>query len=114
MMNARVLVHFAEEVLTVNQLQGPTPKRFELDAKALEFRVLPLGNNPDEIGFRQPANRLKALRDSAFCPRTRNDKLHLGEIRELAVAEVGRILIGKKITNHRVGPQECENLQHAL
>jgi hypothetical protein len=56
MMNARVLVHFAEEVLAVDQLQGPTPKRFKPDAKALEFRLLPLCNNPDEVGFRQSAD----------------------------------------------------------
>ena len=41
MINARVLVHFAEKVLAVDQLQGPTPKRFELDAKAFEFQLLP-------------------------------------------------------------------------
>jgi hypothetical protein len=47
--HASVLVHLAEEVLTIDKLEPPTPERREAEAKSTKAVFLALRYKPDGI-----------------------------------------------------------------
>jgi hypothetical protein len=68
----------------------------------------------DNIRRVELSRALKALGDSIERARSRHDKLIFSEVRELAVVQVGDILIRKKRTDERNGPQQCKSVRHTL
>jgi hypothetical protein len=71
---SRILIHFTEQVLAINELQWAAPQRFELDSEALEFYMLPVRNHADDVSFVHSTKIPEAFTNAIACARTWNDK----------------------------------------
>ncbi len=86
---ARIFIDFAEQILAVDQLEPPAPERLEVETQPLELLLLQVGHQPDELGLVQAARIDEAFAQPVACPRAGHDEIHLAEIGELAVIDVG-------------------------
>src|ERR1700686_3404478 len=62
--DARVLADFAEEVLAVNELQWSPEEGLERKSTLIEFFILALRDELDDVGFVETAEVAEALRDA--------------------------------------------------
>jgi len=92
-----VLVDFAKEVLVIDELQLPPPKRFELQTKSTEFVVCYSRDGFDDfLGLCTPQVG-ETLADPCSCTGARYYELAFGKVNHLAVVQVNRKLESKKI-----------------
>ena len=106
MLDAGVLRDFAEKVLAVDKLQPPAPEVTEPEAEPFELVLLTFGNHPDEVCFGKAAEVREALADAVQGTGAGDDELHLREVGDLAVVQVGNELVGEKIADGRVRTQQ--------
>ena len=66
--HAGILVDLAEQVLAVDQLQPPAPERLEVEAEAVELRLLPSRHEPDQVGVVMPPVSAKHFRMPSIAP----------------------------------------------
>jgi hypothetical protein len=100
--NASVLVDLTEQVLDVDQLQSTASQPVERNSAALELLCLQVGNESDNILVRDSVQVGEALAKPAASAGTGGHKLGFRKMRDFAVVDVDRILIGKEIPNQRV------------
>ena len=81
MSNAGVLVDLAENVLAINELKPTAPDRPERESQALEFPLLAVGHELDDLRFVQTAEVVEALPDSVQRAWAWDDELRFGKVR---------------------------------
>src|SRR4051794_4313573 len=94
MSHTGVLIDFAEEILAIDQLKPAPPQVREGKSKSSEFNLLSVSHESDYFRVVQAPSVGETLPDAINRPRPRNDKLHFCKVSDLAVVEVGDILIG--------------------
>ena len=100
--HAGVLGHFAEEVLAVDQLEGPSPQGMELQSQPFELLFLPVRDKFDDVCLVEAAEVAESLADAVQRPGSRYNKLHLGKIANLAVIQIGHELVAQEVPDSRV------------
>ena len=85
MLYARVLVHFAEKILTINKLKRSPPKRLEVLTALFELNLLSICNQLNYVAFIQAAQIRKALPNTVARSGAGDHKLHFAEIQQSAV-----------------------------
>jgi hypothetical protein len=75
-----VLVHLAEEVLAVDELQATSEETWELEAKAREMALLVVSHVADHICLVAASGSTKAFPDPVARSRAGDDKLILAGI----------------------------------
>jgi hypothetical protein len=96
--DASVLVDFAEEILTVNQLEAAPPERLKNESLLRKLGIRSLGNDPNQVGFIVPTCIGKALPDAVSSTGTGDYKVLFVEVDQLAVVQVDCELKSKEIT----------------
>jgi hypothetical protein len=94
MCDTGILIHFAEEVLAVDELEPSTPKGRELEPKRTKTILLSFRDETDYVGLRHPSQIRKALFNPALGSRPWHHEFILHEIGESAVIEIRNELIG--------------------
>ena len=110
--DAGVLVDLAEEVLAIDELERASPQVLEVETASCELLGLPVGHPSDEILVGVVTRIGEAFAQSAAGARTRHDELHLGEVEDGAVVEVGDELVGEEGTDAPVTEEQPERLGH--
>ena len=84
----------------------------EVEPKTLELLLLQIGHQPDQFGLVQSARIDEAFAQPIACARAGHDEVHLAEIGDLAVVDVGDELIGEEVADRRIGAQLLETFLH--
>ena len=108
----RVLVDLAEEVLAVDRLEAPSPQRLELESQPLELHLLTVDHQLDYRPVGQPGLVGEHLVDSVPGSGAGRGELALGEIGNRAVVHVGRVLVRQEVADSRVADQDAERSFH--
>ena len=109
---AGILVNLTEQVLAVNQLQWPAPKRRKIETQTTKLVLLAVGDKPDQISVIEPTRIGKALPKTVLGTGARNNELHLRKIEVGRVVEVGNELVGEKVTYRWVRAQQFKSGFH--
>jgi len=88
--DARVLRDLAEQVLTVDQLQGSPPQRREHDSSLRELDLLAFRDPADDVFVRPAVTSVEALGDPLAGARAGRHEVHLAERKVWAVVQVNR------------------------
>jgi hypothetical protein len=98
MNNTCIFVHFAKEVLTVDQLQWPAPEGVEVESEPFELAFSDISDRANHFAIRETVSVFETFANAVACPRTCNYKLHLREIDHLTVVQIDCELKSEKIT----------------
>jgi hypothetical protein len=111
---AAVLVGLAEQPLTVNGVQGPSPQTAKWQAEAGEFLVLPFGHPQDDLGGGVVARVFEAFLHTAQRPRPGLGEVVLAEVDQGGVVEVDGGLVRHEVAHQRVAVQQPVDLTERL
>jgi hypothetical protein len=97
-----VLVDFAEQILTIDQLQVAAIQTREAKPQAAEVFGLRVAHVPDEVGFDPSSSGTEALTQSVPSARSWDDEIHLIEVDQRGVIDVDEELERQKAAHSRV------------
>src|SRR3989304_2726887 len=108
--NASVLIHLAEQVLTIDELKRATPERLESETESVELIVCELGNRANYVGLGETSDIREALADSIARTRASYDEVHFREVEKRAVIQIDGELERKEFPERRRTSQCLEHL----
>ena len=112
--DAGVLVDLAEQVLVVDEVKLTTPQLAEGKTEPVELGFAQFVDRADEVSVVQARRVGEALADTATSPRSRDDKVHFGEVDQGAVVEIDGELERKERAYGRIGPEDVVNVLEGI
>src|SRR5260221_256582 len=93
-----VLAHLTKQVLAVDQLQRSAPQRTKREPQPRNLLLLAISDEPNDVALVEITELLETFPNAVSGPGPWHDKLHLAEVRQSAVIDVGDELISEKVS----------------
>jgi hypothetical protein len=92
MRDPRVFVNLAEQVLTVDEVERPTPKGDERESSAFHLSWRNLCHDPDYVSWAVSVGVEEAFADTVESPRPWNNEICFRKVEQIRVIHVDGIL----------------------
>lgn len=110
--NSCILVDFTEQILAIDQLQGPAPERLEFDPAPEEFLILMLRHPSSYVRLGVGTAIGETFLNARPRPGTGSNEFHLRKVQQSRVVEIGHILVGAEVANRRIRTDQFKRLLH--